>query len=114
HELLADRAEDALVGGGGEIEQMLALVKTVEGDHEPVDAKRHHAPEVSILSGEIVLAEVRDRIEQLAVVQVETFVLIEDVAGRLFVRGRNDDAVDQIVVDVERCLKRIREKRLAE
>ena len=32
---------------------MLALVKTVERDHEPVDAKRHHAPEVAILGGDM-------------------------------------------------------------
>ena len=59
--------------------EVLAVVIAVERDHEAIDAERDHASEVAILGGEIVLAEVRDRIEQLAVVEVETLVLIEDV-----------------------------------
>src|SRR5437762_7975741 len=65
-ELLADGAEDALIGSGGEIDQVLAVAVAVEGDDEAIDAEGDGAPEVAVLAGEVVIAEVGVGFEELA------------------------------------------------
>src|SRR5947209_6039244 len=99
HQLLADGAEDALVGGGGEIDQVLAILVAVEGDDEAVDAEGDDAAQVAVLAGEVVLAEVRDGVEQLAVAHVEVAVGAEDLRRGFLVRGGEDEAVDDVAVD---------------
>src|SRR5881296_902665 len=77
HELLADRAQDALIGERGQVDQVLAILVAVENDHEAVDPKRHRPPQESILGGEVVFAEVGDGIEELAVADVERPIGVE-------------------------------------
>ncbi len=100
-ELFADGAEDALVGRGGEIDQMLTVLVAVEGDDEAIDPESHRPAQVLILGREVVFAEVRDGVEQLAVRGVEAAVGIQDLRGRLRVGSGDDQTVDEIVVDVE-------------
>ena len=84
-----------------EIDQPLPLAVAIEGDHEPVDAKRHRAAEVFVFGGEVVFAEVVDGIEELAVGDVEVSVGSEDARGGIFVRGGDDQAVHRFTADVE-------------
>src|SRR5437016_3136516 len=113
-ELLADRAENALIGRAGEIDQLLPLDESVERDQKPIDAKRDRASHVLVLGREVVFAEVWDGIEQLAVANVEEAIGVEQPRRGVAIRGGDDDADDRLVVDVERRLERVRQQAKAE
>src|SRR5207248_8816635 len=114
HQLLADRAEDSLIGEGGEVDEVLAVLKSVKDHDEAIDAERHRPPEKAILGREVVFAEVRDRIEELAVADEECAIRVEDRRRGVLVRCGDDQALNLIVVDTECRLKRVRQIWLAE
>ena len=93
---------------------MLSIFESVEDDNESIDPKRHRPSKILILGREVVFAEVRDRVEQLAVRGVEAAVGVEDLRGGLLVCRGDDQAVDEIVVDVERRLEGVAEVLLSE
>src|SRR5438094_9616321 len=53
HELLADGAEDALIGERGQIDEVLPIFVAVEYHHKAIDPKGHRSPQVAILGGEV-------------------------------------------------------------
>src|SRR6266545_6721783 len=80
HELLPNRAQNPRIRRHSQIDELLPVAIAVEGDDESIDAERDGASEVFVFGGEVVFAEVADRVEEFAVAHVEIAISSEDAS----------------------------------